>query len=285
MRPNKQTVVQLLRRTGLLEVADIAKFRWVAAHSRAGRDRFRERHGNIALPPDDLAYDAYGTLDWEFYWSIGRELASELASIIKSERQSGELLEWGCGPARIIRHLPELLGDGWKIFGSDANRATADWCAANIAGITFSRNDPAPPLSFGDEQFDCVYAISVFTHLSEQMHHAWIAELWRILRPGGTLIVTTHGDAVLTRLRPEERDLYEEGNLVVRGHVVEGKRLFLAYHPTRFVRDKLLVGFAVLSHKRATTGSRQVGDLWIARKRPHAAPSSTATSLPAPCPS
>jgi SAM-dependent methyltransferase len=266
MAPNKQTAVNLLRRTGLLEIADIATFRWAAARGRTGRARFRQRHGSVALPPDDLAYDAYGTLDWEFYWSLGEEIAGELASIIGGERRAGSLLEWGCGPARIIRHLPRLLGDRWKIFGSDASGATVEWCAANISGVSFSRNGLEPPLAFSDAQFDCVYAISVFTHLSREMHDAWIAELRRVLRPGGTLIITTHGDAVLTRLRPDERKTYEAGRLVVRGGVTEGKRLFLAYHPGRFVREHLLAGFEVLSHKRATPDSRQVGDLWIARK-------------------
>jgi hypothetical protein len=87
------------------------------------------------------------------------------------------------------------------------------------------------------------------------------------LRPCGTLIITTHGDAVLTRLRPDERKIYEAGRLVVRGGVTEGKRLFLAYHPERFVREDLLADFEVRSHTRATPESHQVGDLWIARKR------------------
>jgi hypothetical protein len=37
-----------------------------------------------------------------------------------------------------------------------------------------------------------VYALSVFTHLDEAHQFQWLAELERILRPGGYLLVSLH---------------------------------------------------------------------------------------------
>jgi SAM-dependent methyltransferase len=48
-----------------------------------------------------------------------------------------------------------------------------------------------PPTSFPDQMFDLIYSYSVFSHLSEEAHLAWLKEFKRIMKPGGLLIVTT----------------------------------------------------------------------------------------------
>jgi SAM-dependent methyltransferase len=264
--PPKQTALHLLRRLGLLEFAEAARFLWKARASQRMRDAFAESHPGVALPPDEVAYDAFGTLDWETYWNNGRETAAYLAAIITVIGAKGRVLEWGCGPARTVRHLSKLL-PGWDVFGSDYNETTIRWCARHIPEVQFARNDLVPPLPFEPDYFDCVYSVSVFTHLSEAQHYAWAAELRRVVKPGGILICTTHGDATRAWLRAHERGRYDAGDLVIRGSVTEGRRLFLAYHPERFVRDELLTGFDVLRHCPAWQGPIGVQDLWLARKR------------------
>jgi SAM-dependent methyltransferase len=48
---------------------------------------------------------------------------------------------------------------------------------------------------------DLVFSVSVFSHLSGPAAAAWLADLARILRPGGILVATTHGDNVLTTIQ------------------------------------------------------------------------------------
>jgi SAM-dependent methyltransferase len=48
-----------------------------------------------------------------------------------------------------------------------------------------------PPTSYPDQMFDLIYSYSVFSHLSEEAHLAWLKEFKRIMKPGGLLIVTT----------------------------------------------------------------------------------------------
>ncbi len=177
------------------------------------------------------------------------------------------MLEWGCGPARIIRHLPGLLGPAWGVSGCDANRDTIRWCAAHLPGIGFDENGAAPPLPYPAGNFDCVYAWSVFTHLSATLHRAWAEELHRVLKPNGLLICTLNGAAARPLLLPAEQARFDAGELVVRGTVAEGTRCFLAYHPDPFVGGDLLRRFDVLEHVPAPNlfGERQ--DVWVARKR------------------
>jgi SAM-dependent methyltransferase len=260
----KQRAISVLRRSGLLGAADAIRGRWHAFRARPTRRVFEQKFG-APLPPDDLAYDAYANLDWQEYWEVGSTAAGFVASIVGAAANPGRLLEWGCGPARIIRHLPALL-PGWTIHGADVNAETVRWCAANIEGVTFVENGPAPPLPFADGSLDAVYAVSVFTHLSRDMHRRWAAELRRVLRAGGLLVCTLHGQTTRDLLDDDERAAFDAGRLVVRGRVTEGTRCFLAYHPERFVREELLQGFANVERHAAGTHPCGLHDLWIARR-------------------
>lgn len=64
-------------------------------------------------------------------------------------------------------------------------------------------NAASPPTSYPDDFFDCVVAISVFTHLDEKMQFVWLAELQRITKPGGMLLLSVHGNVARTNY-PEE---------------------------------------------------------------------------------
>ena len=54
-----------------------------------------------------------------------------------------------------------------------------------------SHIDPLSRLDYPDAHFDVVYAFSVFSHLSESSERFWLPELMRVLKSGGTLVVTS----------------------------------------------------------------------------------------------
>jgi hypothetical protein len=91
-----------------------------------------------------------------------------------------------------------------------------------------------------------VYALSVFTHLSEPLQFHWIGELARVLKPGGYLVVTTHGESYLDIMSPEEQELFHSGQLAVRGGSESGTSTCAAFHPPAYVREKLASGFEVV---------------------------------------
>lgn len=264
----KQRVLGALRDAGLLMPADRLRYRWMARRARAHRAAFSTTHPGVALPPDDVAYDAYGMLDWNFYWGFGDLAARFFAERIVAHARSGRVLEWGCGPARIIRHLPQKLGPDWDVHGCDVNQRTIEWCAASLPGITFTAHEANPPLPFPSQSFDCIYAVSVFTHLPDAAHAAWARELRRIIKPGGLLMCTMNGDAARPLLLPREARCYDRDELVVRGGVSNGTRCYLAFHPPRYVRHELLREFEIREQVPAPNllGARQ--DVWIATSLP-----------------
>ena len=58
---------------------------------------------------------------------------------------------------------------------------------------TFLRNGEEPPLDLPANSFDLVYAVSVFTHLTEHWS-GWLAEMHRLLRPGGLGVFSFLGE-------------------------------------------------------------------------------------------
>lgn len=49
-----------------------------------------------------------------------------------------------------------------------------------------------------------MYAISLFTHLDEQLQFEWLDEIARILEPGGIALLTVHGRKSRERVLPPE---------------------------------------------------------------------------------
>jgi SAM-dependent methyltransferase len=255
----------------MLERADSALFLWEILRNLGENRAFRRENPQYPTPPAPLAFDAYNHVNWPAYQETGRTHADLVSGLVAEFLTSAErvrILEWGCGPGRVLRHLDRIPGfDHVERTGTDYNADSIAWCRKALHGIRFEPNSLEPPLPLDAESFDCVYAISIFTHLSERNHHAWMHELLRVLRPGGVLIFTTHGDRCASRLVPEELALYHAGKLVVKDRVQEGKKLFAAYQPPEYVRGQLVGGHAVLRHIEDARKFHLAQDVWCVRKR------------------
>ena len=127
-------------------------------------------------------------------------------------RKLNAVLDFGCGCGRIARHWASL--EGPEFFGCDYNQEFVDWCTSNLPFLTVRSNQLEPPLPYDAECFNLVYAISVFTHLSEPKQSEWMSELRRVLQPGGLLLFTTKGDGHAHELTKPGRpglEAYREG--------------------------------------------------------------------------
>ncbi len=100
----------------------------------------------------------------------------------------GPILDWGCGCGRVTRYLKKR---GCRdLHGVDVDATNIEWSRANLADIAFQTVGLEPPLPYPDGFFELIIGVSVFTHLREPQQHAWLAELARVLKPGGLAIVT-----------------------------------------------------------------------------------------------
>lgn len=110
----------------------------------------------------------------------------------------GSILDFGCGPGRGLRYLLKYSQTA-ACYGTDVDATAIGWCQESFPFGEFMVNDEVPPTGFRSESFDLIYAISVFSHLSEENHLAWLEELQRIGKKDGIVILTTHGEYALRR--------------------------------------------------------------------------------------
>ncbi len=118
----KQIIAQLLRRVHLLQFADKLMFVGNVLKYRKSNQLFLAEHPDFVPPPAHLAFDAYNHTNWQFYYDIGLRHSSLISDLIKKHVSEKEIkiCEWGCGPARVIRHLGKIAGfEKIELFGTD----------------------------------------------------------------------------------------------------------------------------------------------------------------------
>jgi SAM-dependent methyltransferase len=118
-------------------------------------------------------------------------------------------LDFGCSSGRVVRVLaaayPEI-----EWHGCDPLAPAIDWARDHIPGVAFDRSPQQPPLPYGGGWFDFICAISIWSHFAEQAAIEWLHEMRRVLRPGGRLVLSSHGlqsvaDASAQGVRPPEQ--------------------------------------------------------------------------------
>lgn len=249
---------------------DWGRFHLQRFQNRKINHDFRVDYPDAVLPPDYLMYETF-RLDYRRYYSGGRDTANWLVNLVSKhiDLSGKRILDWGCGPGRVVRHLPEILGGkDCRFYGADYNNESIKWCSEHLPGIDFVANSLEAHLPYDDCYLDVIYGISIFTHLSERLHHDWCNELLRVLKPGGILFLTTHGDNFKVKLTANELTCFSNGRLVVRGAVKEGHRTYAAFQPKAFMQE-LFSNVQILEHiePELQTGKTIPQDIWIVRKQ------------------
>jgi SAM-dependent methyltransferase len=253
----KRRLLRLLAGAGLIGPAFRTYERAVSL-----RPRRSLRVDGAPLPPRRLMVRVAGTADADWFLRSGRAAFDAIAGHVPLDVVSA-VLDFGCGCGRVMRYFAEFDG---SVAGSDLNADAIAWCRANLPFASFAVNGLVPPLAFADATFDLVYALSVFTHLTEELQLAWRDELRRVLKPGGRLLVTTHGRSYLPRLDDGERARFERGELVVRWGDIPGTNLCSAYHPERYLRETFAAGFAFLELEPEGARGNPTQDLVLLRR-------------------
>jgi SAM-dependent methyltransferase len=146
----------------------------------------------VRRPPRRLAQRVGGTHGREFE-EQGKRLKRCLIHCLPVgyDLAGKRVLDFGCGVGRILGHFTAEAGST-EFWGCDIYGPGIRWLARNYPGFHVFCSGERPPLQLPGDSFDLVYAVSVFTHLVEDSWSPWLAELRRIVKPGGVALVTYH---------------------------------------------------------------------------------------------
>ena len=163
---------------------------FVALAAVVGRQRLAAAQANIRRysMPGPVSYDLAAGL-------LFRDRYREIASAIADEVPAGSrLLDVGCGPGEVLNRLA-TLAPGIETTGLDVDEAMIDR-AERKAARTVARGARTRPsfvvadvatMPFPDASFDVVVSSYAVHHWPDR--HAGLAEMMRVLRPGGRAIV------------------------------------------------------------------------------------------------
>jgi SAM-dependent methyltransferase len=169
-------------------------------------------------PPEDIAarIGVSNSLQYVIYGrSIYRGFEKALAKNFRTSFADYQtIMDWGCGSARITRHVLPAIGRSATLVGFDIDEYAVNWSNINV-GRFFNVCSTNPPLGQASASVDVVYAYSVFTHLATENMRIWVEEMARVLKPGGIGLFTVLSDRAMVTLHPNlSRSSLKDWNLV-----------------------------------------------------------------------
>lgn len=98
----------------------------------------------------------------------------------------GKVIELGCGEG----HMTKTIHDrGLEVVGVDVSAAKIALARGRYPEVRFMHSD-IRTLALPDEAFDTVVLAEVLEHVREEVGAEVLAKAWRLVRPGGRLVVS-----------------------------------------------------------------------------------------------
>jgi 2-polyprenyl-3-methyl-5-hydroxy-6-metoxy-1,4-benzoquinol methylase len=123
-----------------------------------------------------------------FSYQVGRgvvEVADQLGVL------RGAVLDYGCGPGFLLEHL---LDRNLEVYGfelSDTYREVVERRAGGRRAWRGLRTGTGFPTPFDEGQFDLIFCLETLEHLTDEFLPPVLGELYRLCKPGGSVLVST----------------------------------------------------------------------------------------------
>jgi SAM-dependent methyltransferase len=123
---------------------------------------------------------------------LDRELLTRFAASLKNR---GDVSDMGCGPGHVARHLRDAgLA---RVFGLDLSPAMVEQARQLNPDILFSVGNMLA-LDLQDRSLAGIVAFYAIVNIPENRLPIVFAEMWRVLQPGGRLLLSFHiGDEIV----------------------------------------------------------------------------------------
>jgi ubiquinone/menaquinone biosynthesis C-methylase UbiE len=167
-------------------------------------------------------------LDYQTYFKkVGKHFLKLFKKLGHLE-PSNNVLDIGCGIGRMARPLTTFLNPDAYYCGFDINKEVIDWVQKHITSyypnFHFKYIDIKNPLynvkgsqesnkfrfPYKNAVFDFIFLTSIFTHFQEEEMSKYLDEIYRVLRPDGTVFIT------LFLINPESRMQMQKGLCVYK---------------------------------------------------------------------
>jgi ubiquinone/menaquinone biosynthesis C-methylase UbiE len=132
---------------------------------------------------------------WELVSEDPGPQPEHLRAFVRSLAHAGSVLDLGCGDGRLTAEL-----DAGELTAADVSRVALDRARRRLPHAHIAELAPDAPLPFDDGAFDLVLCAETIEHVRDVQ--LLLSQARRVLKPGGTLALTTPASPPL--MRPPE---------------------------------------------------------------------------------
>ena len=155
------------------------------------------------------------TIPWDSFYdtivklmSFGKDKAIRQASIELAQIKPGDkVLDVGCGTGDLTLEAKKLAGPTGEVYGTDASPIMIEQAQQKAARTNVNvifQVGLVEKIDFPENQFDVVLSSLMMHHLPDDLKRAGLAEINRVLKPGGRLLIidmqSTAGGSLWQRL-------------------------------------------------------------------------------------
>ena len=144
-----------------------------------------------------------------------RKAVNEVKQLLKLNKSPNPTmyLDYSCGDGEITRAIQKEFGLGKdKVYGSDIVKYPS--IGEDFQFVLKTKDSPTLPLQ--DNMFDLITVFNVLHHIKEEELYTSIKDLYRMLKPGGILLLKEHNAPIdnekresFTRVEDVLHDLYD----------------------------------------------------------------------------
>jgi len=171
--------------------------------------------------------------DHSFFTKVKARLLLDLAASELGDPRTVHALDVGCGPGETDALLSGRFA---SLDGVDVSEAVVETARARNPEVVYRTYD-GKRLPYEDGAFDLVFTICVVHHVPPAEWEGFVAELARVVRPGGVLAIVEHNPFnPLTRLAVSRCEFDDDATLL-RSSRTEAlvRRAGLALRPARYI--------------------------------------------------
>ena len=168
------------------------------------------------------------------------------------------MLDVGCGTGDLTMVAKALAGPTGEVVGTDASPQMIDRAQRKAAqsgvDVTF-QIDLIENMTFPDNQFDVVLSSLTMHHLPDDLKREGLAEIYRVLKPGGRILIVDIESSSSSSIVPRLSDLVIQlhgGHTAMQNNV---KKLIPFVETAGFTgveTDKINRQFSFLAGKKAS---------------------------------
>jgi SAM-dependent methyltransferase len=161
---------------------------------------------NTPTPPPDKIQTVQGSRSAELYKALGFRYYHQFVDVIsryRDWRSVRRLLDFGCGSGRILVHFLRDA-DGPQVIGCDLDAAMIAWCRDHLPSGEFTVIEVSQVLPYADATFDAVISLAVLPAFGPDALNECLAEMRRVLAPGGLFLPSVQGRFAASYLLPPD---------------------------------------------------------------------------------